>query len=253
MVLLVRQGPLVRKAQSTRTTKFDPRTLSRNCLWKCPRECTRRCPRKCPRRLRLFLCKTHQRIPTKTPTRALAGNYLVLTGNLPVSTRKCTRKWARSIFTCPIVSGLQKGPAERGHVKKRQKSSKSVKKFFRHFFDNFSRRAKSVKNRQKASKSSSTLFDNFRAAPFFPAPFWGALILSHVLFLGHLRLSAVFSVECPEETSTRWPGSWGAPSPLSLVLLLRPLQSTKCHRLASRWVSIYSRPPPPPIKTVHMA
>ena len=35
-------------------------------------------------------------------------------------------------------SGLQKGPAERGHVKKRQKSSKSVKKF-------------------------STLFDNFRA------------------------------------------------------------------------------------------
>ena len=62
-----------------------------------------------------------------------------------------------------IVSGLQKGPAERGHVKKRQKSSKSVKDTFRHF----SRRAKNVKNRQKASKSFSTLFDNFRAATFF--------------------------------------------------------------------------------------
>ena len=37
------------------------------------------------------------------------------------------------------ISGLQKGPVERGHVKKRQKSSKSVK----------------------------NNFDNFRAAPFF--------------------------------------------------------------------------------------
>ena len=62
--------------------------------------------------------------------------------------------------------GLQKGPAERGHVKKRQKSSKSVKKFF-DTFRQFSRRAKTVKNRQKVSKSFSTLFDNFRAAPFF--------------------------------------------------------------------------------------
>ena len=64
------------------------------------------------------------------------------------------------------LSGLQKGPAERGHVKKRQKSSKSVKKFFG-TFRQFSRRAKNVKNRQKMSKSFSTLFDNFRAAPFF--------------------------------------------------------------------------------------
>ena len=62
--------------------------------------------------------------------------------------------------------GLQKGPAERGHVKKRQKSSKSVKKFF-DTFRHLSRRAKNVKNRQKVSKSFSTLFDNFRAAPFF--------------------------------------------------------------------------------------
>ena len=65
-----------------------------------------------------------------------------------------------------FISGLQKGSAERGHVKKRQKSSKSVKKFF-DTFRQFSRRAKNVKNRQKVSKSFSTLFDNFRAAPFF--------------------------------------------------------------------------------------
>ena len=65
-----------------------------------------------------------------------------------------------------LISGLQKGPAERGHVKKSQKSSKSVKKFF-DTFRQFSRRAKNVKNRQKASKMFSTLFDNFRAAPFF--------------------------------------------------------------------------------------
>ena len=63
------------------------------------------------------------------------------------------------------INELQKGPAERGHVKKRQKSSKSVKKFF-NTFRQFSRRAKNVKNRQKVSKSFSTLFDNFRAAPF---------------------------------------------------------------------------------------
>ena len=62
-----------------------------------------------------------------------------------------------------VVSGLQKGLAERGHVKKRQKSSKSVKKLF-DTFRQFSRRAK---KRQKMSKSFSTLFDNFRAAPFF--------------------------------------------------------------------------------------
>ena len=64
------------------------------------------------------------------------------------------------------ISGLQKGPAERGHVKKRQKSSKSVKKFF-DTFRQLSRRSKNVKNRHKVSKSFSTLFDNFRAAPFF--------------------------------------------------------------------------------------
>ena len=65
------------------------------------------------------------------------------------------------------ISGLQvlEGPVERGHVKKRQKSSKSVKKFF-DTFRQFSRRAKNIKNRQKVSKHFSTLFDTFRAAPF---------------------------------------------------------------------------------------
>ena len=70
----------------------------------------------------------------------------------------------------PEVSGLQKGPAERGHVKKRQKSSKSVKKFF-DTFRQFSRRAKNVKNRQKVSKSFSTIF----ARHLFSGPFCNPL------------------------------------------------------------------------------
>ena len=74
-----------------------------------------------------------------------------------------------------LLSGLQKGPAERGHVKKRQNSSKSVKKFF-DTFRQFSRRAKNVKNRQKVSKRFSTLFDNFRAGHLFSGPFCNPLI-----------------------------------------------------------------------------
>ena len=50
-----------------------------------------------------------------------------------------------------VFSGPQKGPAERSHVKKRQKSSKSIKNIF-DTFRHFSRRAKNVKNRQKVSK-----------------------------------------------------------------------------------------------------
>ena len=141
-----------------------------------------------------------------------------------------------------VVSGLQKGPAERGHVKNvknRQKVSKLSTsdfqsevgevfgeiggelpaKFGRRFssffcwenrqknfppklhrkftiklhyevlgcggpyktifdtFRQFSRRAKNVKHRQKVSKIFSTLFDNFRAAPVFRIPVWGALML----------------------------------------------------------------------------
>ena len=73
------------------------------------------------------------------------------------------------------ISGPQKGPAERGHVKKRQKSSKSVKSF--DTFRQFSRRAKNVKNGQKASKSLSMLFDNFRAGQNIAA-LLGALIFA---------------------------------------------------------------------------
>ena len=91
-------------------------------------------------------------------------------------------------------SGLQKGPAERGHVKKRQKSSKSVKKFFetfrqfsghvkkrqkssksvKKFFDTFRQFSGHVKKRQKSSKSVKKFFDTFRQfsrGTFFPAPF----------------------------------------------------------------------------------
>ena len=76
---VIRSREIIRRAQSTRTAKFDPRALSRKCSRKCPRECTRRCPRKCPRRLRLLLCKARQRVPTKTPTGVLTGKFPVLT------------------------------------------------------------------------------------------------------------------------------------------------------------------------------
>ena len=66
-------------------------------------------------------------------------------------------------------NGLQKGPAERGHVKKRQKSSKSAKNFST-LFDNF----RTGQKRQKSSKSVKKLFDTFRQfsrGTILPAPF----------------------------------------------------------------------------------
>ena len=77
------------------------------------------------------------------------------------------------------ISGPQKGPAERGHVKKRQETSKVVKKcqkYFRHFSTFFAQ----GKQRQKSSKSVKNIpsfFDNFRAAPVF-RPLWGPLIIA---------------------------------------------------------------------------
>ena len=62
-----------------------------------------------------------------------------------------------------ICQRIAKGAGGKGP---RQKTSKSVKKFF-DTFRQFWRRAKNVKNRQKASKIFSTFFDNFRAAPVF--------------------------------------------------------------------------------------
>ena len=71
---------------------------------------------------------------------------------------------------CPRISGLQKGPAERGHVKKRQKSSKS----FSTLFDNSragQKTSKIVKKRRKVFRHFSTIF----ARRHFSGPFWGAL------------------------------------------------------------------------------
>ena len=73
-----------------------------------------------------------------------------------------------------LFSGLRKGPAERGHVKKRQKSSKS-EKVFRHFSTIFVQ----GKKRSKSSKSVKKFFVHFStifARHHFSGPFWGALI-----------------------------------------------------------------------------
>ena len=70
--------------------------------------------------------------------------------NIPYRQRDVTRS---------SFSGLQKGPAERGHVKKRRKSSKSVKSFST-IFDHFRAGKKTSKS---VKKVFSTLFDYFRA------------------------------------------------------------------------------------------
>ena len=62
-------------------------------------------------------------------------------------------RMAVAILDVLIFSGPQKGPAERGDVKKRQNSSKSVKNVF-DTFRHLSRRAKSVKSRQNLSASA---------------------------------------------------------------------------------------------------
>ena len=108
-----------------------------------------------------------------------------------------------------FFSGLQKGPAERGHVKKRQKSSKSVKKFF-DTFRQFSRRAKNVKYRQKVSKIFRHFSTIFRAAPFF-RPLLGA---SEFSFRGNIRQNHPFGKQpfwqppilaCPQDANNGLP------------------------------------------------
>ena len=91
-----------------------------------------------------------------------------------------------------LFSGPQKGPAERGHVKKRQKSSKSVKNIF-DTFRHFSRRAKNVKNRPKVSKIFRHFLTIF-AGHQFSGPFWEALICYAVADQGHTN-------------QAQWPGT----------------------------------------------
>ena len=59
---------------------------------------------------------------------------------------------------------IAKGAGGKGSTSKIVKKCQTV---FRHFSTIFAQGKKNVKYRQKASKSFSTLFDNFRAAPFF--------------------------------------------------------------------------------------
>ena len=127
----------------------------------------------------------------------------------------------RSVQRFASFSGLQKGPAERGHVKKRQKSSKSVKKFF-DTFRHFSRRAKNVKNRQKTSKSFSTLFDNFHAAPFFRPLLGGVLPL---VTLNPTIITIFCAIAMVRHRGAKWEVSG---SPVGKCMLLRVLWKSGC-------------------------
>ena len=72
----------------------------------------------------------------------------------------------------PFLSGPQKGPAERGHVKKTSKIIKKCQKYFRDFSTFFAQ----GKKIQKSSKRVKIFFDTFRQfsrGTSFPAPFGG--------------------------------------------------------------------------------
>ena len=98
---------------------------------------------------------------------------------LPLKTpARCPGKFAgmpRSALRSqsPYISGLQKGPAERGHVKK-VKNREKVSKSFSTLFDNFragQKTSKIVEKCQKVFRHFSTIFAR---GTFFPGPFWGA-------------------------------------------------------------------------------
>ena len=86
-----------------------------------------------------------------------------------------------------LISGQQKGAAERGHVKKRQKSTKSVKNIF-DTFRHFSHRAKTSRIVKKCQKDFRHLLTIF-ARHQFSGPFWGAL--------PRVRLREVYWAQAP--------------------------------------------------------
>ena len=84
-------------------------------------------------------------LPVTTVTKLTSPKPLhVHEGHMFSSNRWHVLRTCRTFAPWIHFSGPQKGPAERGHVKKRQKSSKSVKNIF-DTFRHFSRRAKNVK------------------------------------------------------------------------------------------------------------
>ena len=112
----------------------------------------------CQKKTRLYTTKNADRPPTES----MEGHRYSL-----------KEKEGDVAHSACIISGLQKGPAERGHVKKHQNSSK-VSKSFSTLFDNFRAGQKTSKFVKKRQKVFRHFFDTFRAAPFY-GPFWGAL------------------------------------------------------------------------------
>ena len=67
----------------------------------------------------------------------------------------------------PIYQRIAKGAGGKGPRQKTSKIVKKCQKVFRHFSTIFAQGKKRQKIVKKRQKSFSTLFDNFRAAPFF--------------------------------------------------------------------------------------
>ena len=95
-------------------------------------------------------------------------------------------------FYVPSLSGLQKGPAERGHVKN-VKNRQKVSKSFSTLFDDFragQKTSKIVKKCQKVFRHFSTIF----ARHLFSGPFCNPLILCSLIFFFSLSLSLSLSL-----------------------------------------------------------
>ena len=129
--------------------------------------------------IHIYIERDRERWRESHSQQAYRSRYLVCRPSMPAIKSSCqclvfcacddaeeVKKAERVCFTGIHTRKVQRIARGAGGKGPRQKSSKSVKLFF-DTFRQFSRRAKNVKNRQKVSKKFSTLFDKFRAAPFF--------------------------------------------------------------------------------------
>ena len=98
-------------------------------------------------------------------------------GTVPVPVPEKRFQRFRFLLRSLEISGLQKGLAERGHVKKTSKIVKKCQKVFRHFPTIFAQGKNFAKKRQKSSKSVKKFFGTFRQfsrGTIFPALLGGS-------------------------------------------------------------------------------
>ena len=154
-----------------------------------------------------------------------AFKYSVFEASKSVSTKTLS---SQALLSADCKRGRRKGATSK-KVKNRQK----CQKVFRHFSTIFAQGKKRQNSSQKASKSFSTLFDNFRGAPFF-RPLLGGSDITAIkeVWLNmnqkssrRLELSISKNTphgrwgQCPGSVDPRFPA--GLPFPASEILELQ--------------------------------